>query len=461
MKQTLTKTKTLITAEIRDSLLLAVPLAGAQLAQAATSFIDTVMMGLLGSQTLAAGGLGAITFTALLIIGTGIVSAVSPLAAEAHGAAKLDLAGRVARQGLWLAVAIAIPVSFLIWNAGPILQWFGQEEENVRMAETYLRAIVWGYLPGLMFAALKNFAAALSQPRPVILIMVCCTVFNAAANYVLMFGKFGLPALGLAGIGWASTISIWGMFIALVLYMLRRPLFNRYGVFRNLHRVERRIFWELFQTGWPIGVLAAVETGLFTVTTFLMGQLGTIPLAAHQVALQTASITFMVPLGISFATTVRVGQFSGRNDPAGAQLAGYVGIGMGALFMGLMAIALWTVPETIVSLYLDVQDPANARVVDLAKPLLGVAAVFQLFDGIQIIAAGALRGLKDTRIPMLIGILSYWVLGLSSGYLLGLQFGLGGVGLWCGLAIGLAAAAAINTWRFQCLIAPSVRTQNC
>lgn len=458
MKRTLTKS--VILKEVKECLLLAVPLAAAQLAQAATGFIDTVMMGLLGSRTIAAGGLGATLFTALLIIGTGIVSAVSPLAAEAHGAGKTEVVGRVARQGLWLSVAIALPVTLLIWNGGLLLRLFGQEEENVVLAEQYLRAIAWGYLPGLAFAVLKNFVSALSQTRPIIVITVCGTVFNVAANYVLMFGFLGLPALGIAGIGWASALSVWGMFLALAVYVLS-PAFKVYGVFRSLLQFDGRVFWELLRIGWSIGVLAAVETGLFTVTTFLMGQLGTLTLAAHQIALQTASMTFMIPLGISFATTVRVGQLSGRGDLSGARLAGYVGICLGGIFMGIMAIVFWTMPRLLISLYLDVQNPANANVVTLAQSLLSVAAMFQMFDGIQIIAAGALRGLKDTRVPMLVGILAYWCIGLTSGYLLGLQLGFGGIGLWWGLAIGLSAAATVLTWRFHYLISPRVRTQNC
>lgn len=455
-----TLTKSAIVKEVKDCLLLAGPLAGAQLAQAATGFVDTVMMGLLGSQTIAAGGLGATLFTALLIIGTSVVSAVSPLAAEAYGAGRIEMVGRVVRQGLWLSVVIAIPITLLIWHGGLLLRLFGQDEENVLLAELFLRAIAWGYLPGLAFAVLKNFVSALSRTRPIIAIVVCGTVFNIAANYVLMFGKLGLPALGIAGIGWASALSIWGMFIALAVYV-SQPAFRIYGVFRDLHQLDRHIVGELLQIGWSIGVLAAVETGLFTVTTFLMGQLGTVTLAAHQIALQTASITFMIPLGISYATTVRVGQLSGKGDPGGARLAGYVGICLGGLFMAFMAILFWTMPRSIISLYLDVQDPANGNVVRLAQSLLGVAAIFQMFDGIQIIAAGALRGLKDTRIPMFVGILAYWCIGLTSGYLLGLRLGFGGVGLWWGLAIGLLAAAAVLTWRFHYLMSPGVRVQNC
>jgi multidrug resistance protein, MATE family len=446
MGQTITKPA--LAAEIRACLSLAVPLAGAQLAQAATTFVDTVMMGLLGSSTLAAGGLGAAVFHSLVLISTGIISAVSPLVATAYGANQSAVVGKVVRQGLWLAVGLAIPIALLIWFADSWLLRLGQEPSTVSMAQPYLRSIVWGVLPALGFALLRSFVTALSQPRPVILIMLAGTVFNIGANYVLMFGKLGFPVLGLAGIGWASTISLWGMFLALVFHILTQPRYRMYQVFRDLPRIERRIFLELMQVGLPIGVLSAVETGMFTITTFLMGQLGTAMLAAHQVAMQTAIITFMVPLGISLANTVRVGQRLGQQDATGARLAGKVGISIAALFMSVMGLLFWLFPEPIVSLYLDINNPANAEVVSLAKQFLKVAALFQLVDGIQVSAAGALRGLKDTRIPMLIGIIAYWGIGLTSGYLLGMQLQLGGVGLWFGLAIGLAIAAIILTWRF-------------
>lgn len=440
--------QTALTAEIKACLSLALPLAAAQLAQAATAFVDTVMMGLLGGSVLAAGGLGATIFQALIIISTNIISAISPLAAAAYGAQQPALVGKIVRQGLWLVLGLATVLTLLLWNAEPILLLLGQEVETVEIAIPYLHAIVWGVLPILGFAALRNFVAALSEPRPVIVIMVAGTLFNIGANYVLMFGKLGLPALGLAGIGWASALSLWGMFFALTVYILKQRRYQVYGIFKHLTQFEPWIFRDLVRVGLPVGVLAMVETGMFTVTTFLMGRLGNITLAAHQIALQTAAITFMVPLGISFATTVRVGQCLGQQNPKGARLAGGVGIGLGTVFMGTMGILFWLFPEKIVSLYLDLDNPANTAVITLAEQLLGVAALFQIVDGIQVAATGALRGLEDTQIPMLIGILAYWGIGLTSGYWLGIQMQMGGVGLWCGLALGLAVAAIILTWRF-------------
>jgi multidrug resistance protein, MATE family len=441
--------KSRVFTEIKECLVLAVPLAGAQLSQSATTFVDTVMMGILGSQVIAAGALGAATFHLMMYVSTGIISAVSPLTAEAYGAGKVEQVGRVVRQGLWLSVILAVPVTLLIWHGGLLLRLLGQNPETVALAEAYLKAIAWGYFPGLGFAALRNFVSSLSKPRPVIATMVAGTLFNIAGNYVLMFGKLGFPALGLAGIGWASALSYWGMFAALAIYILCQHQLRIYNAFSNLHQFESKILRELVRVGLPIGILAAAEGGFFTFVTFLMGQLGTVTLAAHQIALQTAVVTFMIPLGISFATTIRVGQLMGQENPKRARLAGFVGIGIAGVFMAMMGILFWTFPEKIVSLYIDTTDPKNEPVVSLAKTLLGVAAMFQIADGIQVSAVGALRGLKDTRIPLFIGIFAYWGIGLTCGYTLGFLLGFGSVGLWWGLAIGLAVAAGVLTWRFH------------
>ena len=433
--------------EVKAVLHLAIPLAGAQLSQSATGFVDTVMMGLLGSQTIAAGGLGATYFTALLLISSAVVAAVSPLAAEAYGAGKPERVGQVARQGLWLAVALAIPLTWLLWNAALVLRLLGQAPETIALSQTYLQAIAWGLLPGLGFAVLRSFVAALSDARPIIVIMIGGTLLNIVTNYGLMFGIGILPQLGLAGLAWASTLSLWCMFLALGGYILSQPQLRVYGVFRDLHRFDPQIFGELIKIGIPMGVLSVVEVGLFAVTTVLMGQLGTVALAAHQIAIQTAAITFTIPTGIGLATTVQVGQLLGQGNFKRAKRAGLIGIALGCLFMSSMAVLFWTMPGSIVALYLDIHDPLNAEVVKLAKSLLLVAAMFQLADGIQVTAIGALRGFKDTQIPMLIGLATYWGVGLTSGYVLGLTLGFGGVGLWWGLALGLAVAAILLTWR--------------
>ncbi|MCC5639742.1 MATE family efflux transporter [Nostoc sp. CHAB 5844] len=442
--------------EVKQCLLLAVPLAAAQLAQSATGFVDTVMMGWLGSQTIASGGLGAAIFSFFLFITAAIISAVSPLVAEAYGAGKPEEVGKIVQQGLGISLLLGIPITILLWHGGALLVLLGQNADTAALAQTYLRAIAWGFIPGLGFAVLKSFLSALSQPQLVMVTVVLGTLLNIAANYVLMFGKLGLPALGLAGIGWASTLSLWSMFIALAIYILSQRRFAVYKTFQfssnySFNQQNRRIFWEIFQVGLPIGGLIAVEAGLFTVVTFIMGQMGTTPLAAHQIALQTASMSFQFALGISLATTVRVGQLAGEQNLQSMRLAGYVGIALGALSMAIAGIIFWLVPKLVVSLYLDIDNPNNQDVVALAVKLLAIAAIFQIVDGVQVTAAGALRGLKDTRIPMLIGIFAYWCVGLLTGYALGIWFGYGAIGLWWGLAIGLASAATVLTFRFSIL----------
>ena len=435
-------------AEVRACLTLALPLVAAQLAQSATGFVDTLMMGLLGSQALAAGGLGAIAFGFLLIIPTGVISAVSPIAAEAYGAGKPEKVAEVVRQGLWVSLLFAMPLTLLLLNAEPMLRLLGQTADTSMLTARFLGTIAWGYFPALGFVALRSFVSALSQPRSVMVIVSLGTLLNVIANYVLMFGKLGFPALGIAGIGWASALSWWSMFVALIAYILYQPSLNRYAIFRRW-QFEPKIFWDLLKVGLPIGATIGIEAGLFTTTTFLIGQMGTVSLAAHQIALQSAAIAFNVPLGISLATTVRVGQLLGKHDAQALRLAGFVGIGCSGLAMGLTALLFWLAPERVVALYLDVKNPANAAVVNLTKMLLGVAAVFQIVDGIQVGAAGALRGLKDTRVPMLIAILAYWVVGFGSGIVFGRSLGFGVVGLWWGLAIGLAVAAIVMPWRFH------------
>ncbi|MFN6527708.1 MATE family efflux transporter [Nostoc sp. ChiSLP03a] len=440
--------------EVKKCLMLAVPLAGAQVAQSATGFVDTVMMGWLGSQTIASGGLGTVIFTFSLLIFSGIVSAVSPLAAQAYGAGNKEKVGTIVRLGLGISLVLGIPITLLLYNGGALLLLLGQDANTVALTEIYLRAIALGFIPGLGFAVLKSFLSALLQPQLIIVTVVLGTLFNITANYVLMFGKLGFPALGLAGIGWASTLSLWSMFITLAVYICNQPRFAVYGIFRPSSQEafpleHRRIVGEIFQVGLPIGGLIAVEGGLFTVVTLLIGQLGTNALAAHQIALQTISMSFQMAVGISLATTVRVGLLAGQNDLVGTRLAGYVGIAIAALAMGVVALAFWLVPKSIISLYIDINNQNNADVVALAVKLLAVAAIFQIVDGVQVTAAGALRGLKDTRIPMLIGFFAYWCVGLFTGYTFGISLGSGAIGLWWGLAIGLASAAIILTWRFS------------
>ena len=435
--------------EIKATVVLATPVVATQVAQISMGFVDTVMVGHLSSDALAGIALGNSIFFTTVVVALGVVMAVGPMVSQAVGASDDEGVARSVRQGLWLAVALTIPCMIVVRNAGILLTWMGQDAGTVQLSQSYLRAISWGAFPFLGFVALRSFIEGVSRPRPATLISVAAVALNIGANYILMYGKAGFPALGLVGTGWASTLVFWFMLVALVGVTQASPTFSAYRVFSHLRRPDPHYLREIFRIGWPIGISYGVESGLFMVTALLMGLLGTVALAAHQVAIQCAAFTFMVPLGIGIATSVRVGQAVGRRDPSGAKTAGFVGVGLAAAFMFVAAILFWTLPRQIVGLYLDLDDPSNAEVIALATSLLAVAAVFQIFDGVQVSAGGALRGLKDTRRPMLIGFLSYWVVGLTTGYVIGFRMSGGPVGLWWGLVIGLAVAAILLSVRFR------------
>lgn len=431
--------------ELRRTTALAAPLILAQLAQVSMTLIDTLMVGRLGNEALAAIALGSSVFMVALIVGMGVMFAVSPTVSQAHGAGNEVMVARATRQGLWLALGLTGPALVLFWSAAPLLTLMGQDPETVRLASGYLQVISWGYLPGLWLIGLRGLLEGISNPRPVMLIAFAGVGLNILANNALMFGRFGFPALGLVGTGWASTFVFWMMFLLAALYV--QVTMPHLQIFTKIRTPDFSVLRDLFIVGWPIGLTLGFEGGLFSVTALLMGLVGTTELAAHQIAIQTASFTFMVPVGLSSATAVRVGQAAGRKDAESVQRASGVGFSLSLGFMMLTALTFWLIPERIVSLYLDSSDPANRAVVDTAVLFIGFAAAFQMFDGVQVSAAGALRGLKDTRLPMLISLFAYWGVGMVTGVALTFGLGVGGRGLWAGLVVGLMAAAGLLTWR--------------
>ncbi|MEO1669187.1 MAG: MATE family efflux transporter [Cyanobacteria bacterium J06631_2] len=345
--------------ESKKLLQLAIPLASAQLAQALTGFFDTLMMGRLGASTLAAGGLAAITFMTLITVTGAVVMAVTPLIAEADGAGKKHLVARFTTQGFWLVMLTTIPIALTVTNIDRLLIAIGQDSTTVMLANSYLEIMAWGCFPALGFMLLRAVVSGLSQTRPIMYIVVWGTLFNIVGNYVLAFGKWGLPQLGIVGLAIASITTFWGMFAALVVYILRHPQLSNYALFSQLSQFDLKLFGKLIRLGTPISMFIALESGLFAVVTYLMGALGTETLAAHQIVLQTIVIIFMIPLGISYATTVRVGQGLGKEDLATIQQAAYLSIILGLLFNLLVAIAICLFPRLIIGVYLDLNDPAN------------------------------------------------------------------------------------------------------
>ena len=438
--------------ETKQLLRLAVPLASAQLAQALTGFCDTLMMGRLGTSTLAAGGLASITLMTIISIAGGILTAASPLIAEAYGAGKPRRIAQLTHQGLYLAAILAIPMAIAIANLDAWLLQQGQDPTIVALADSYLDIMVWSCFPALGFILLRGVIASLDLARPIMSIVVVGTVFNITGNYILGFGKLGFPRLELGGLAISSAIAFWGMFGALIIYLLKHPQLKSYGFLSHLDWLNLPILGELVTLGAPIGIFIALESGLFAVVTYLMAALGTETLAAHQIVLQTIVILFMIPLGISYAATIRVGQWLGKKNISGIKRAGSISVGIGLVFSIVTAIAILLRPQFVLGLYLDLNDPGNDSVIEIALPLLTIGVIALILDGMQKIIYGVLQGLKDTRVPMLLSIPAFWGIGLTTGYLLSFQLNLGGVGLWWGQSIGLAIAAILFSLRLAIVI---------
>src|SRR5918994_90872 len=432
---------------------LSVPIILTNVGQVAIQTTDVVMIGWLGPEALAASVLGVNVMFVLLLFGIGVVAATGPMIAQDLGRRRYAVREprRTVRQGLWVALALGLPAWLLLWNIAPLLHLFRQDPELIAAAEPYVQAAMWGFLPGLWFVVLRNFIASLERPRAGMMVTFFAVGFNALADYGLIFGAFGLPALGLRGAGIATALTNACMFLGLLVYILIDRQFRRFHILGHLSRPDWARFREIFRIGLPIGLTLVMEVGLFATAGFLIGLIGTEQLAAHQIALQCASVTFMVPLGLAQAATVRVGLAAGAADAAGILRAGSAALVLGGAFMLAMATVMWTAPEAIVGLFIDAVAPANAPVVHAAVTFLAVAALFQIFDGGQVIGAGALRGLKDTRWPMAIAGLAYWIVGIGLATGLGFGAGWGGVGVWVGLAAALAVAALLMVARFVLL----------
>ena len=435
--------------EFASSLRLAIPLALAQLAQIAIQTTDVVMMGWLGRDDLAAGTLGSNLLFPTFLFGMGIVTATAPMMAQALGARQFRAIRRTARQGFWVAVVYAVPMGVLLWNVEQIFMLFDAADESTALAQAYLRPAVWSLLPGLWIVVLRSFVSAHSRPRSVVVVTLLGVGVNALGNYTLMFGNFGFPALGVVGAGVSTSIVNIVMFLVLMGFVLRDRQFKRYYLLVRFWRSDWPRFREILRLGMPIGLAILAEAGMFAGAALLMFVIGTNELAAHGIALQCAAVAFMVQLGISHAATVRVGLAAGRGDCGGVHRAGWVAFAMGGVYSVLPIALFWFMPWTLVDLFLDFDKPADLEVAEVAVVFLGVAAIFQFVDGVQVIAVGTLRGLKDTRVPMVIAAIGYWPIGFAIGAVLGLTTPLGGQGVWIGLAFGLAFVAVVATHRFH------------
>jgi multidrug resistance protein, MATE family len=435
--------------ELRSTLALAWPLILANLTQQLIQATDVLLMGRLGATQLAAATLALnLTFTFNLMM-LGLLIASSPMMATALGQrfnAVRDVR-RTFRAGLWLLAFMLPPYWLILWHVGDLMRVFGISAELASQGQTFLRAYMWCTAPWLLFQILRNFVSALERPRSILWLSLADIGLNALLSWSLIFGHFGLPALGLVGGGVGSTITWLILCAALIAIVQSDRQFRRFHLFGNWWRFDRQRTIAMVRLGWPIGLTMALEMGVFALAAFFMGWIGAPAVAAHAIALQLAALTFMVPLGLGQAATVRVGLALGRKDERGITRAGWTAWLMGVAFMGAMALVMWSIPRTLVTLFLK-DLPANAGVVGLAVSFVRVAAAFQLVDGAQVIGAGMLRGLHDTRWPLLFALFGYWVVGLGIGAWLAFAEDWNGVGIWVGLASGLGAVAALMLARW-------------
>lgn len=427
-------------------LTLGLPLIGGHLAQFAVGLTDTIMLGRYSVDALAAVVLGSQVFFLAFILGSGFAFAVMPMVAEALAQDDQTTIRRTTRMGMWMSVIYALAMlPVFIW-AKPILVFAKQDPVLSEAAQSYLRVMGVGLIPALLVMVLKSYLAALEHTRVVFIITVLAAIANAIVNYALIFGNWGAPELGITGAAIASLVVQVVMMAGAIIYAM--VLLPESDLFSRLWRPDWETMGNVFRLGVPIGFTTLAEVGLFAAGTMMMGALGKIPLAAHGIAINLAGLMFMVHLGISNAATVRAGNALGRKDIEHMARGAQVALVMSLTFAVFSIIVFATLPEFLMSLFLDVNDPEYHAIIDAGVVLLLAAAFFQLVDGAQAIALGLLRGILDTGVPMIMAAISYWLVGVPVSYLAGFVLGWGGIGIWIGLGLGLSVAAILLMWRF-------------
>ncbi|MDZ3830204.1 MAG: MATE family efflux transporter [Sphingopyxis sp.] len=438
-------------AELRATMALAWPLVLTNLSMSLIGATDVLMVGWLGPTELAAASLGFNLSMLFAIFGMGLVAGASPLMASEIGRRPHSVRDirRTFRQALWLVAILSVAILVVLWNTGAILILLGQDPALAALSQSYVRAYMWSVPLFLCTLAFRNFLAALERPMWSLVVGVIGVLGNILFNYALIFGKFGMPALGVVGAGVGSVLTNMVMLFLMVAVVYRDRSFRRYHLLGRWWRSDWPRFVQMVRVGIPIGVSHAFEAGVFSAAVMLMGWISTAAVAAHAVALQLASLTFMVPMGLAQAATVRVGIGYGRGDAEHIRRAGWTSFTLGTGFMALMALIMLAIPGPLAGLFIDRANPANAEVADLAVSFLIVAALFQVADGAQVVGQGMLRGLHDTFVPMLFALLGYWVIGIGVGAWLAFERGWGGVGIWTGLAAGLGIVAVLMLVRWM------------
>jgi len=435
--------------ELTETLKLAVPIALTQLGQIAMMTTDLALIGRLGDGAVAAAALASSVFFISFTFGMGLVSAVAPLAAQAFGARDPRMVRRALRVGLWAALLISLPMIVPPLYGEQILLALGQAPATARLAQHYLMGLAWGITPALWFLAIRGFMGAVNRPEPGLWITLGAIPANAVLVYLLIHGAWGLPRLELFGAGLGTTIVNFGMFLAGLWFAWRRRPFRKYHVLGHIWRIDWTLMRQLIVIGAPISMSFLMEYGLFAAAALLMGLISTTALAAHQIALQVTAILFMVPFGIGMAATVRVGHAVGRNDAAAVKRAGLVATLLGIGCVAALTLGVIFARFSIARFFFGDAVESAGAVIDLTAVLLMVGATFFVADGIQTVAAGALRGMNDTRVPLLFAAISYWLIGFPAAYGLAFRTELGAIGVWIGLSCGTAVYAVLLILRFR------------
>lgn len=431
---------------MRAALLLGLPLIGSQLAQFTIQIIDTVMLGWYGVEALAAVVLAGTLFFVLLIMGSGFAWSVMPMVASASEAGDDTRVRRVTRMGFWSSMIIATLVMPVLWWSDPVLRAIGQEPDLSASAQNYLRIAGWGLYPALGIMVLRSYLSALERTRVVLYGTILAAALNALLNYALIFGNFGFPEMGVRGAATASLIVQLANFAVLAVYAVRA--LPEHTLFQRLWRPDWEALAEVVRMGTQIGLTSLAEAGLFAGSTIVMGWIGTLELAAHGIALQIVSAFFMVHIGLSNAATVRAGRALGRHDEVGLRKGALAISLLSFLFGGLSVLVFIGLPHPMISAFLDPAEPLRDDILRIGSSLLVVAAIFQFADAAQVMALGLLRGVHDTKVPMIIATISYWIIGMPMSYVMGITWGFGGEGVWAGLVLGLLVAGIFMSWRF-------------
>lgn len=437
-----------LSSHIRATLKLGLPLIGGQLAQVFIGVTDTVMIGWYGVEELAAVALGSSYFHLILILGMGFGLAVMPMVASAAARDDDQQVRRVTRMGLWISLGFAALVMPLFWYSEALLLRSGQSAQVSADAQTYLRIAGWAIWPGCLLVVLRSHLSALERPNIVLWAWVGGVFLNAGINWVLIFGNLGAPEMGIAGAATASVFTNLLILLILALYASRAEGLRHFALFTRFWRPDWEALLQVFRLGWPIAITLLSEAGLFMATMIMMGWIGTMELAAHGIALQIISVTFMIHIGLSSAATVRIGRTRSRNDAPALRLAAWAALILSGVTVALTIVALMSFAEPLVGLFVDPSDPLRPQIIAIGASLLIVACIFQLADAAQVMALGLLRGVQDTNVPMIYAFISYWIIGVPLAYALGFPVGWEGEGIWVGLAIGLAVAGLVLVIRF-------------